>query len=297
MTSRSGTFDAGLREFRDRIDQILIEFLDSRRADAASVHPVATAPYDEIGRLIAAGGKRLRPLFCLLGYQAAGGADEGKIARAGAALELLHTMALIHDDLMDGSLERRGEPASAPHLTALARSAGISRPHDYGRAVALLAGDLAAVLADELLLESGFEPKRLASALAEYHRMRVDTATGQYLDVLRAADADPEMATTVARLKGGRYTVDGPLRIGAVLAGASAAAMRALSGFGGPLGEAFQLLDDLADGDADPGAAAGVDPLVEQAKAALDPRSLEPEACRHLADLADRIRSSAGVAG
>ena len=150
-----------LRAVRARIDQTLDRFLIGVRDGDGRRAPDALLPIDEVIRLIMAGGKRLRPTFCFWGYRAAGGADGEPIERAAAALELLHTMALIHDDLMDRSPERRGAPASAFQLADRARARGSSDPERAGTSLALLAGDLAHVLADRLLLTSGFEPRRL----------------------------------------------------------------------------------------------------------------------------------------
>ncbi len=162
----------------------------------AALAPDALLPIDEVIRLVGAGGKRLRPVFCYWGYRAAGGVDGEPIERAAAALELLHTMALIHDDLMDRSPERRGAPSSAIQLAEQARRRGSPDPERAGASLALLAGDLAAVLADRLLLASGFPPDRLVGALDRYHRMRIDMALGQSLDVA-GGDVDP--ATRGAR--------------------------------------------------------------------------------------------------
>jgi len=114
----TATLPTSLLALRERFEDALTAFLDDVRAEIAAEQPEATLPLDEIRRLLAAGGKRLRPGFCYWGHRAAGGADGEAIVRAGAALELLHTMALIHDDLMDGSAERRGVPSSATELAA-----------------------------------------------------------------------------------------------------------------------------------------------------------------------------------
>ena len=203
-----------LTAIRARIDLTLDRFLIGVRDEMAGVAPDALLPIDEVIRLTMAGGKRLRPMFCFWGYRAAGGVDGRPIERAAAALELLHTMALIHDDLMDRSPERRGAPASAFQLADRARARGSSDPERAGTSLALLAGDLANVLADRLLLTSGFEPRALVGALDRYHRMRTEMALGQALD-LAGGDTDQAL---VARLKGGSYTVEGPLLIGAALA-------------------------------------------------------------------------------
>ena len=150
--------------------------------------------------------------------------------------------------------------------------------------MALLAGDLAAVLADRLLLESGFPPDRLVPALERYHRMRTDMALGQSLDV---SGGDVDRALT-ASLKGGSYSVEGPLLVGAALAGAGPEIATALAAYGAPLGLAFQLLDDERDGEVvlEPGQVAA---LVVGACAALGAPELDPEAVRALAELAELV--------
>jgi geranylgeranyl diphosphate synthase type I len=267
-----------------RIGRTLDAFLRGAREEMAAVAPDALLPIDEVIRLVATGGKRLRPVFCYWGYRAAGGVDGEPIERAAAALELLHTMALIHDDLMDRSPERRGTPASAFQLADRARQRGSDDPERAGTSLALLAGDLAVVLADRLLLTSGFEPDTLVAALDRYHRMRTDMALGQSLDVA-GGKADPAVAAT---LKGGSYTVEGPLLIGAALAGAPPAVGAALACYGAPLGLAFQLLDDERDGEVTL-ATDRVSGLVAQARAGLEAAGLDPDAVRALSALADLV--------
>ena len=272
-----------LGSIRTRIDGTLNTFLADVRGEMALVAPNALLPIDEVIRLIAAGGKRLRPAFCYWGFKAGGGSDGEPIERAAAALELLHTMALIHDDLMDRSSERRGVPASARHLADEARRGGSSDPDHTGRSLALLAGDLAVVLADRLILTSGFEADLLVSALDRYHRMRTDMALGQCLDV--AADADP---IAVAALKGGSYTVEGPIQIGALLAGGDPGVLAALAVYGSLVGLAFQLRDDERDGDI-PVVPGRVAQLITQGRAALDTPGLDPAAVVGLHAMADLV--------
>jgi geranylgeranyl diphosphate synthase type I len=284
-------------DLRSRVDAALMAFLDERLDDVRQDDPAAQPLVREIRRLVEAGGKRLRPAFCYWGYRAAGGADRGApdepIVRAAAALELLHTMALVHDDLIDGAKERRGVPATATWFADRAEELEArGEPGAFGEAIALLVGDLAAVLADRLLLEAGFRADALVRALAVYHPMRQDMATGQYLGLTRAGGGlgGPGSARRVAARKGGRYTVEGPLLIGVALAEDASPVGERIARFGRPLGEAFQLRDDLEDGDA----AAGVSPdtvnaLVAEAKASLDPDAVPPVAISALHGLADRV--------
>jgi geranylgeranyl diphosphate synthase type I len=273
-------------DLRDRIDDVLAAFLRARRQELEWIDVRAIEPIREVIRLFEAGGKRIRPAFCYWGYRAAGGADGESILRAAAALELLHTMALIHDDVIDGATARRGRSTAHMRQAKAAARRGDPEPERVGAGVAIIAGDLAAVLADQLFLEAGFPPDRLAAALERYHRMRTEMAAGAYLAIAHA-DTD---ARRLAFLKGGSYTVEGPLVIGATLAGATVQVVARLERYGEPLGEAFQLLDDLRDGDASRGVTTNdVRKLVAEAKDALDDDVLHPDAVTALAYLADLV--------
>jgi geranylgeranyl pyrophosphate synthase len=145
------------------------------------------------------------------------------------------------------------------------------------------------VLADRLFRSSGFGADRLEAAGHRYDLMRRDMAAGQLLDLAGAGAAGGPRARLVASLKTGSYTVEGPLEIGAILADGSGWCLTCLSRYGQPLGEAFQLLDDLRDSGADRGARERAEALVTRAKASLDPAALSPEAVGVLRMLADLI--------
>ncbi|HEX2056890.1 MAG TPA: polyprenyl synthetase family protein [Actinomycetota bacterium] len=221
-------FSPSIDELRRAVDDAIAAHLRRR----AAALPEAQVLIDEMWRLTAAGGKRLRPAFCYWGYRVAGGAHGDAILHAAASLELLHTFAIVHDDIMDAADERRGEE------TVHAR---------HGVGVGILVGDLALVLADDAFMGAGFPPDATARAFAAYSRMRQEVIAGQYLDLSYAErrDISVEEARRVAVLKSGRYSIDEPLAIGAALAGASGEFLARLAAFGSPLGEAFQLRDDL----------------------------------------------------
>ncbi len=238
------TLPQALADLRCRVDAVLEDFLARERAALAEADPEGAVLVDELLRLVRAGGKRLRPAFCYLGHLAAGGSDGEPIVRAAASLELLHTFALIHDDVMDGSTSRRGVPATHVRFAEEHRRRGLADPERFGAAAAILVGDLAAVLADRLFLASGFPAEVLLQARHRYDSMRLEMAVGQLLD-LAGGGADEARARRIAALKTGSYTVEGPLQVGAALAGAGLEVMAALSRSGRPLGEAFQIRDDL----------------------------------------------------
>jgi geranylgeranyl diphosphate synthase type I len=278
-----------LDSVRRRVDEALASFLQERREAMATIAPEAAEMVEELRRVVGAGGKRIRPAFCYWGYRAAGGDDGEPIVLAAAALELFHTFALIHDDVMDESETRRGEPST--YVRFAGARAGEPDAMRFGRSVAVLIGDLAAVLADEALIGSGFPSERLLPALRRYALMREEVAAGQFLDVRGAGGT--RSADRIALLKTGAYTVEGPLHVGALLAGGSPELLAALSRFARPLGMAFQFRDDVIDegeGGAVPGtAAAEVNRMIDEARSAVrDPAILE-EAAEALGSLAGAL--------
>jgi geranylgeranyl diphosphate synthase, type I len=198
-------------------------------------------PLEVLGTYID-GGKALRPRFCYWGHAIAGeDASTLLLLQACAALELLHAFALIHDDLMDDSDTRRGRPALHREVAAQHRQHGwAGDPDSYGAAMALLTGDLAFAIASRLAAALP------APALAVWRRMVDQLVLGQFLDLAGTArqDRSREVARTTALLKSGQYTVTGPLRLGAALAGLPRLPA-GLSRYGDLVGEAFQLRDDL----------------------------------------------------
>lgn len=225
-----------------RVESRIHTLLAGQRAGWAAEQPVLAELFDGLDAFVAVGGKRLRPAFCYWGAVAAGATgDEPGLLDTCAALELLHAFALIHDDVMDGSATRRGEPAVHMRFArqhAASGWSGESRRH--GEGLAILTGDLAFVLADGLLDAAPSGVRRL------WHELRVELVAGQWVDVVASAGTDrsPALARWVARYKSGRYTVERPLQLGAALAGDDIL-LAGYSAFGEPLGQAFQLRDDI----------------------------------------------------
>lgn len=242
-------FDAAL--FRESVQTVLDTFLEEQVERLAGLGPDAAALIAE-ARVAVSGGKRLRAAFCHAGYRAVRPADAGTVEelallRACASLELLHASALVHDDFMDASDTRRGRPATHRVFEAAHRDAGwTGDPVQYGAAAAILLGDLLLTWADEMLRRCGLPLERVSAALDVFDLCRSEVVAGQFLDVSVQARgrADVETAMTVLRYKSAKYSVERPLHIGAALAGATPEQLTALSEFGLPLGEAFQLRDD-----------------------------------------------------
>ena len=226
-------FARGVRaKVEARLEEILIDRVRDAETHGHDVHALTHAVSDLTRR----GGKRLRAALAMVGYVACGGhGEEPAVIDAGAALELLQTYLLVHDDWMDGDTVRRGGPSVHAML----------RQHfgddAKGDASAILAGDYACALAQETLARAPASPLTLVRALAFFARMQADAIYGQQLDIAARAEDVEQMHD----LKTGSYTVRGPLVLGGMLADATNGQLRALTAYARPLGVAFQLRDDL----------------------------------------------------
>ncbi|MFI0723631.1 polyprenyl synthetase family protein [Streptomyces sp. NPDC021224] len=214
-----------------------------------------------VARFVLDGGKRMRPQLVWWAMRAcapdtaAAGDVAGAALQVAVGMELLQTCALLHDDVMDGGRVRRGRPAfhaawDAAHGGTRRRPLGPTG----GESAAVLAGDLALTWADDAVAAAPVPPDRAGALRAQWQLLRTELAAGQYLDVHGQATACrvPRTAVRTALLKSAMYSVQRPLVLGAVLAGAPAATVRALSAAGRCAGLAFQLRDDLNDVFGDP---------------------------------------------
>lgn len=237
-----------VEDLRARVGKALAAFLDSQApaldAVGSDLSPVVTAAQD----FLLDGGKRLRPAFAYWGWRATGAQDNDEIVTAASSLELLHACALVHDDVMDGSDTRRGKPAIHRRFAALHRGERWQGSSElFGTSAAVLLGDMCLVWADSMLWTSGIDRDALVRTQPVYDAMRIELMAGQYLDVLEQAVAagTVESALRVARYKSAKYTIERPLHLGATLAGGRPETLEALSAYGLPLGDAFQLRDDV----------------------------------------------------
>ena len=286
MTSWDGS------AFRKSVQAALDEFLDEMADRLAPLGDDASRLLTA-GRAAVGGGKRFRAAFCYWGFRAFEPevGDERSLLRACAALELLHASALVHDDFMDASDTRRGRPAVHRAFEAEHRADGWrGDPEQYGAAAAILLGDLLLSWSEELLRRCGLPLDRVAAAMGLFDLCRTEVITGQFLDVSvqARARADVDAAMTVLRYKSAKYSIERPLHIGAALAGATGEQLKALSAYGLPLGEAFQLRDDLLGvfGDEDTTGKPAGDDLEEGKRTVLVALALDaaPEADARLLD-------------
>ncbi|MFH8618849.1 polyprenyl synthetase family protein [Streptomyces sp. NPDC017979] len=235
-------------EYRAAVEAHLAAFLDAKERSGTAGGPVPEDVPALLREFIGAGGKRIRPLLCIAGWQAGGGTGlPGEVVGTAAALEMFHAFALIHDDIMDGSVTRRGRTTVHQMLAdRLGAALDPDQAEQLGVSAAILVGDLALTWSDELLY-TDLTPHRLAAVLPLVMAMRAETVHGQYLDITsaRRPSTDASLALRIARYKTAAYTVERPLHIGAALAGAQPELLAGLSAYALPAGEAFQLADDL----------------------------------------------------
>lgn len=234
-----------LVEIARRTENHLSSFLAVEEDRWSGFDNELASPVAEIRRLVSSGGKRLRPAFCHWGFVGAGGDPESSTSLdTGAALELLHAFALFHDDIMDGSLTRRG--AAVTHEVFAERhrtSGGSGEARRYGEGIAILVGDLAFVYSDQLM---GDAPR---AAREIWHELRIELNIGQLLDLIGTSNNERRRYKTerICRYKSGKYTIERPLHLGAMLAAPERQQelLPLLSAYGLPLGDAFQMRDDV----------------------------------------------------
>lgn len=244
QTGRQQTaFPASLVPVTERVEERIAALLESELGRWRDVDPALVEPLDALRSFVDAGGKRLRPAFCMCAYAGAGGDPaEPTAIDAAAALELVHTFALVHDDVMDGSETRRGYDAVHRHFARRhTDESWRGEARRFGEGMAILVGDFAIVYADMLMRSAP------PAALDIYDELRVELCVGQSLDLVgtATASAQHELAHRITTYKSGKYTVERPLHLGAALAGCLDEMRAPLSAIGLPLGRAFQLRDDI----------------------------------------------------
>ncbi len=254
------------QRFALAVEAAIHAYLDERERALREISADA-APLLALVREMVSGGKRVRSAFVLWGWRAVRGAAPDASHTAGTeqdpewadvigiatAMELFHAAALVHDDIIDQSDTRRGKPAMHRALEAMHRDGEwVGTAGAWGEHAAVLVGDLLLNWADDRMLLACRGAMHGDAVHDAYRRMREEVTFGQYLDVLEEAawirqesTALLDRAHTVAVYKSAKYSVEAPLTLGALLAGAAPAQLDALAGYGLPVGVAFQMRDDL----------------------------------------------------
>ncbi|WP_371749947.1 polyprenyl synthetase family protein [Streptomyces sp. NBC_01283] len=239
MTSEAWEPDA----FKARVDETLRRFVAEEADQFVAIDPLLGPVAGQLEAAVA-DGKRLRAAFCYWGWRAVGQPDNDALVRAAASMELVHAAAVVHDDLIDDSPLRHGRPTAHRALRGAVRRR--PRADAAARSLAMLVGDLLMALAGDLFTTSGLPAAYLARARPVWSVMARELIAGECMEILRTgAGPDITASLKVIRYKTAKYTVEQPLLIGGALAGAGPRLREGYEAYGLPLGEAFQLRDDL----------------------------------------------------
>ena len=240
---------AGLAAVATAVNARLDTLMAGYRAHLESVDPHLAPMADVAQTIVDAGGKRIRPAFVWWGYRATGVEPNAAVITVAAAVELLHTFALIHDDIMDRAATRRGATTSHLAMSALHADQGwVGDREWFGISSAIITGDLVSVWADQAFAQATLPTETLQAGFGVYNTMRAEVMAGQWLDVRLAAlpQATTAESEHVALLKSGRYSITRPLELGATLSGDPAPELlEALRTYGDHIGVAFQMRDDV----------------------------------------------------
>ncbi len=230
-----------LGEIKIAVDAQLQSFLKRKITEAGKIEPALVPIIEKVGDFVATGGKRLRPALFMAGYQGFGGESFKEALYTSMVVELVHAAVLVHDDIIDNSDLRRGNPT-------LHRQFAENGEEEFGRSLAILAGDTLVAYAIDVLGNSRLmDGQRGLTARRVFDRMCLEVGYGELMDMLASRNKDLSQTQIIRMMeyKSARYSVARPLKMGAVLAGATVKSSNILYEYGRHLGIAFQLQDDI----------------------------------------------------
>lgn len=237
-----------LRDFKARLDPQIAAYFDTALAEAKREDDLVYQALEHVKTMTLAGGKRLRPAFMYYGYLAAGGDDRERLLKTAVAVELIHTFLLIHDDIIDRDALRHGQPTLHERYREWGKKyLNLVAPEHFGDSIALIVGDMLFALGNDIIFNSGFPEKYLYAALSRMQKIVSQTVVGQARDIYieYRGEASSAEILEMYEKKTARYTVEGPLHLGALLAGGTPELAAALTRYALPVGIAFQIQDDI----------------------------------------------------
>jgi geranylgeranyl diphosphate synthase type I len=230
-----------LKYYQDRINTELNIFFSKKIRQVRNLDPSTNEMITKIREFNLRGGKRIRPILVVMGYKCFKNSDLGQVIKAALAVELMESFLLVHDDIIDNDSIRRGRPTMHKLYENERNSI------EYGKNMAILAGDLLAIFGSEAILETEFNHNLKSRAVQKFNKIVANTVFGQTLDYLGNFNNDfsENYVKKVHILKTAKYTIEGPLQLGAILAGAKEKHLKLVSEFAIPLGQVFQIKDDI----------------------------------------------------
>lgn len=237
-----------LKDFKTRFDPHIAAYFDAAIAEARKEDSLVEEALIAVKDIALAGGKRLRPAFMHRAYLAAGGTDEERILKTSVSVELLHLFLLVHDDIIDRDDTRHGLPTLHRKYAEIGkRHFDIGDTDHFGVSIAIIMGDMLMAFGNDVIFRSGFPDDRIFQALSKLQSVVSYTVIGQGRDIYMEykKSASEEEILRMYRNKTAKYTVEGPMHLGASLAGAPERTFRDFSAYAVPIGVAFQIRDDI----------------------------------------------------
>jgi geranylgeranyl diphosphate synthase type I len=237
-----------MQMLKEQIDLEIAQYLDQVIKEARGVDAFMTDVITHFKKTILAGGKRIRPIMMYWGYIAAGGKNEQEIIKTSISLELIHAFLLIHDDIIDRDDIRHGQKTiHATYRDHYNKFFSGDDGEHFGTAVAIVSGDFVYSLGNQVIFSSAFSSDVIVKALNKMQEIVGLTCVGEIQDVYMSYgyNVSEEKIIAMYENKTAKYTFDGPLKLGAIMAGADDALCDKLSAFAIPLGIAFQIRDDI----------------------------------------------------
>lgn len=237
-----------LQAFKARLDPKIGAYFDKAIAEADKEDKLVADAIKYSRKLVLSGGKRLRAAFMYYGYIGAGGAEEEKILEASMSIELIHSFLLVHDDIIDRDDMRHGVTTLHRHYANVGKTFFPEKDTEhFGNAMAIIVGDMLSAFGNDIIFSSDFVPERKFLALSKLQDIVSFTVIGQARDIYTEyqGEASEQEILSMYKNKTSKYTVEGPLHLGALLAGAEEKLLNELSDYAIPLGIAFQIQDDI----------------------------------------------------
>jgi geranylgeranyl diphosphate synthase type I len=237
------------REFKASFEPYFTRYLEGKLEEFGEIDAMGQLLAKKMVDFSVGGGKRVRAAFVALGYQAGGGEKPEDIFPAAVAIELLHNFLLIHDDIIDLSDTRRSRPTMHKMFEASSGQvfANNTESQHFCQSMAILVGDLSCMMATEALSLVNLPTERVVRAFQKLYKIGRDTVIGQGLDIVLPLDQEvsEKSVMQIHLLKTAKYTIEGPLHVGLILAGADEESLEKMSRYAVPVGIAFQIQDDI----------------------------------------------------
>jgi len=237
-----------LKNYKKKLEPFLKRYFKRKISQAGEIDPLAKQAVKMIADFTLASGKRIRPALVYYGYLAAGGKDGKEIVEASMAIELLHSFLLMHDDIIDRDAKRHNIATIHEQYRKIGASMAPRKDSvHFGNSMAIITGDMTAAMANEIIFNADFPPEIIIQALDKLQNIVYTTIPGEMLDVVleNRGRATEKEILEMFEGKTSRYTFEGPLHLGSILAGGDEKMLAHFTRYALPLGKAFQIRDDI----------------------------------------------------